>query len=69
MGWGCSDFTDPDLTKVVPVGPVGGSHDDDMGACFQAVHEGEQLGDNPPLHLSLVPRAAVNCTSRKVYCW
>ena len=37
--------------SVDAVGPVGGRHDDDMGALLEAVHESEQLGDDATLHL------------------
>ena len=37
--------------SVDAVGPVGGRHDDDVGALLEAVHEGEKLGDDPTLDL------------------
>ena len=33
------------------VGPVGGGHHDHVGSLLQAVHQGQQLGHDPPLHL------------------
>ena len=38
------------------VGSVGGGHNDDVGACFQAVHEGEQLRNNTTFDFSICLR-------------
>jgi hypothetical protein len=42
-----------------PVGPVGGTHDNDVRAGLEAVHERQQLRHNAPLHLSLQAHAQV----------
>lgn len=40
-------------SRVDRVGTVGGSHDDDVGAGLHTVHEGEELGDDTALDLTV----------------
>ena len=39
--------------RATPVGPIGSSHDNDMGSGFETIHESQQLGDNSPFYFSL----------------
>ena len=45
------ESSEPPEGGVDGIGPVVGSHHDHVGLLLQAVHQGQQLGHDPPLHL------------------
>ena len=47
------ETTKPPESRVDAVGSVGGRHHDDVSSLFQTVHQCQELGDNPTLHLSM----------------
>ena len=47
------EAAEPTQRGVDTVGPIGGCHDNHMGAALEAVHQGQQLRDNTTLHLAL----------------
>lgn len=46
-------ITESPESGVNAVGSVGSSHDDDVSPLLQAVHQGQQLGHDAPLHLTM----------------
>ena len=47
------ETAEPAESSVNAVGSVSGSHDNDVGSLLQSVHQSQQLGDNPSLHLTM----------------